>query len=161
MVILGIANTLDLPERFLPKISSRLGNNKVVFKPYTADQLKKIVCSRLEEAAESGTPAEGRDERASRTPRRAPAKEKRKRSKRWPSSSRQGKWLPFRATRGASWSPAAALPSSPRRSPAELLDEKEAARLRQSYRRAERITALDLDAASRRAASRRSTWRRW
>ena len=56
LVILGIANTLDLPERLLPKISSRLGNNKVVFKPYTADQLKKIVCSRLEEAAESGTP---------------------------------------------------------------------------------------------------------
>ena len=56
LVILGIANTLDLPERLLPKISSRLGNNKGVFKPYTADQLKKIVCSRLEEAAESGTP---------------------------------------------------------------------------------------------------------
>jgi origin recognition complex subunit 1 len=51
LVILGIANTLDLPERLLPKISSRLGNNKVVFKPYTAEQLKKIVKARLEDAA--------------------------------------------------------------------------------------------------------------
>ena len=50
LVILGIANTLDLPERLLPKISSRLGNNKVVFKPYTAEQLKKIVHARLEDA---------------------------------------------------------------------------------------------------------------
>ena len=50
LVILGIANTLDLPERLMPKISSRLGNNKVVFKPYTAEQLKKIVHARLDDA---------------------------------------------------------------------------------------------------------------
>ena len=56
LVILGIANTLDLPERLLPKISSRLGNNKVVFKPYTAEQLKKIVRARLEDAALSTAP---------------------------------------------------------------------------------------------------------
>ena len=54
LVILGIANTLDLPERLLPKISSRLGNNKVVFKPYTAEQLKRIVLSRLEDAGPPG-----------------------------------------------------------------------------------------------------------
>jgi origin recognition complex subunit 1 len=34
----------------MPKISSRLGNNKVVFKPYTAEQLKKIVHARLDDA---------------------------------------------------------------------------------------------------------------
>ena len=50
LVILGIANTLDLPERLMPKISSRLGNNRVVFKPYTAEQLKKIVHARLDDA---------------------------------------------------------------------------------------------------------------
>ena len=54
LVILGIADTLDLPERLLPKISSRLGNNKVVFKPYTAEQLKRIVLSRLEDAGPPG-----------------------------------------------------------------------------------------------------------
>ena len=45
------SQTLDLPERLLPKISSRLGNDKVVFKPYTAEQLKKIVHARLEDAS--------------------------------------------------------------------------------------------------------------
>lgn len=50
LVILGIANTLDLPERLLPKILSRLGANRVTFQPYTADQLKKIVYARLADA---------------------------------------------------------------------------------------------------------------
>lgn len=50
LVILGIANTLDLPERLLPKILSRLGANRVTFQPYSADQLKKIVYARLADA---------------------------------------------------------------------------------------------------------------
>ena len=47
LVILGIANTLDLPERLLPKILSRLGSNRVSFQPYSADQLMQIVKGRL------------------------------------------------------------------------------------------------------------------
>jgi origin recognition complex subunit 1 len=39
LVILGIANTLDLPERLLPKIKSRLGANRVTFQPYTFAQV--------------------------------------------------------------------------------------------------------------------------
>lgn len=54
LVILGIANTLDLPERLLPKIASRLGSNKVVFKPYAAEQLERIVLARLEDAGPPG-----------------------------------------------------------------------------------------------------------
>ena len=50
LVILGIANTLDLPERLLPKIISRLGSNRVAFAPYKQAELKKIVAARLEEA---------------------------------------------------------------------------------------------------------------
>ena len=48
LVVIGIANTLDVPERMLPRIASRLGSNRVSFAPYTWDQLKTIVTSRLE-----------------------------------------------------------------------------------------------------------------
>jgi len=48
LVVIGIANTLDVPERMLPKIASRLGSNRVAFAPYSWDQLKKIVTTRLE-----------------------------------------------------------------------------------------------------------------
>ncbi|EEH52496.1 uncharacterized protein MICPUCDRAFT_36249 [Micromonas pusilla CCMP1545] len=54
LVILGIANTLDLPERLLPKIISRLGSNRVAFAPYKQAELKKIVAARLEEAGGGG-----------------------------------------------------------------------------------------------------------
>jgi origin recognition complex subunit 1 len=48
LVVIGIANTLDVPERLLPRIASRLGSNRVAFAPYSWEQLKKIVTSRLE-----------------------------------------------------------------------------------------------------------------
>jgi len=42
--IIAIANTLDLPERFLAnRISSRLGLNRIIFKPYTHGQLELIL----------------------------------------------------------------------------------------------------------------------
>jgi origin recognition complex subunit 1 len=54
LVILGIANTLDLPERLLPKILSRLGSNRVSFQPYSADQLMQIVKGRLQNTGGPG-----------------------------------------------------------------------------------------------------------
>lgn len=42
-VVVCIANTMNLPERMLPRISSRLGVNRVVFSPYTTSQLKIIL----------------------------------------------------------------------------------------------------------------------
>ncbi|CAL8469764.1 g9306 [Coccomyxa elongata] len=47
LAVVGIANTLDLPERLLPRIASRLGGRRVVFQPYKRDQLKRIVEDRL------------------------------------------------------------------------------------------------------------------
>lgn len=47
LAVVGIANTLDLPERLLPRIASRLGGRRVVFQPYKRDQLKRIVDERL------------------------------------------------------------------------------------------------------------------
>lgn len=42
-----IANTMDFPERLQPKLVSRMGNNRLVFKPYCQSEVKKIIEDRL------------------------------------------------------------------------------------------------------------------
>lgn len=54
LIVLAVANTMDLPERTLSnKISSRLGLTRITFPGYTHDQLMKIIQSRL-----SGVPGD-------------------------------------------------------------------------------------------------------
>merc|ERR1719422_451761 len=49
LIIIAIANTMDLPERvMMNRVSSRLGLTRQVFQPYTHTQLQTIVASRLE-----------------------------------------------------------------------------------------------------------------
>jgi hypothetical protein len=43
----GIANTMDLPEKLLPRISSRMGIQRLCFGPYNYRQLLEIITSRL------------------------------------------------------------------------------------------------------------------
>jgi len=43
LIVISISNTLDLPEHLLPKIKSRMGNNKLMFKPYNKDELMDII----------------------------------------------------------------------------------------------------------------------
>lgn len=43
----GIANTMDLPEKLLPRISSRMGIHRLCFGPYNYQQLEEIISSRL------------------------------------------------------------------------------------------------------------------
>lgn len=43
LALIGIANTMDLPERMLPRMGSRLGLNRLVYPPYTSDQLITIL----------------------------------------------------------------------------------------------------------------------
>ena len=43
IIIISISNTLNLTEFLLPKIKSRFGNNKLMFKPYNKEQLRKII----------------------------------------------------------------------------------------------------------------------
>lgn len=45
--ISGIANTMDLPEKLLPRISSRMGIQRLCFGPYNYQQLQEIIMSRL------------------------------------------------------------------------------------------------------------------
>lgn len=50
LVVVAIANTMDLPERFLPnRIASRMGTNRINFKPYSYPQLMTIISSKLAE----------------------------------------------------------------------------------------------------------------
>eukprot|EP00092_Neocalanus_flemingeri_P001551 GFUD01001653.1.p1 GENE.GFUD01001653.1~~GFUD01001653.1.p1 ORF type:complete len:880 (+),score=263.06 GFUD01001653.1:116-2755(+) len=49
LIVLAIANTMDLPERvMINRVSSRLGLTRQTFQPYTHTQLQTIVASRLE-----------------------------------------------------------------------------------------------------------------
>lgn len=49
LVVLAIANTMDLPERLLLKFSSRIAFTRKVFSPYSYQELERIVASRLED----------------------------------------------------------------------------------------------------------------
>ena len=49
LIVLAVANTMDLPERTLSnKISSRLGLTRILFPGYSHEQLQEIIRSRLE-----------------------------------------------------------------------------------------------------------------
>jgi Cdc6-like AAA superfamily ATPase len=48
LIIIAISNTLDLPEKLLPKISSRIGNNRLPFKPYQKEELVKILSVKID-----------------------------------------------------------------------------------------------------------------
>uniref|UniRef100_A0A060TFZ7 Origin recognition complex subunit 1 n=1 Tax=Blastobotrys adeninivorans TaxID=409370 RepID=A0A060TFZ7_BLAAD len=49
LIVIAVANTMDLPERMLSnKISSRLGLTRIQFPGYSHTQLKEIIYSRLE-----------------------------------------------------------------------------------------------------------------
>lgn len=48
LIVVAIANTMDLPERIMMnRVSSRLGLTRMTFQPYTHTQLQEIVTSRL------------------------------------------------------------------------------------------------------------------
>ncbi|GMF44342.1 unnamed protein product [Phytophthora fragariaefolia] len=47
LVLVGIANTMDLPERLPTKIRSRLGGHRITFPAYTKAQLENIIQQRL------------------------------------------------------------------------------------------------------------------
>jgi Cdc6-like AAA superfamily ATPase len=47
LVLTAISNTMDLPERLLPRVSSRFHIERVDFEPYSRPQLHEILCKRL------------------------------------------------------------------------------------------------------------------
>jgi Cdc6-like AAA superfamily ATPase len=48
LIIISISNTLDLPEKLQPKTRSRMGQNKLMFKPYVKEELYKILSVKIE-----------------------------------------------------------------------------------------------------------------
>ena len=48
LIVVGIANVQDMPERLLPKVASRLGLGRITFSAYTAKQIEMIVTARLQ-----------------------------------------------------------------------------------------------------------------
>ncbi|CBZ53103.1 hypothetical protein NCLIV_028910 [Neospora caninum Liverpool] len=50
LVVVGIANTIDLPDRFLSsRCASRVGFGRLTFNPYTREQIEEILLARLQE----------------------------------------------------------------------------------------------------------------
>jgi Cdc6-like AAA superfamily ATPase len=51
LVLLGLANTMDLPERLHARISSRMGSfqERMIFKPYSIEQVDEILRARMAE----------------------------------------------------------------------------------------------------------------
>lgn len=47
LAVIGVANTMDLPERLEPKVRSRLGSCRLVFNPYTIEDVQAIIADRL------------------------------------------------------------------------------------------------------------------
>jgi cell division control protein 6 len=57
LVLVGIANALDLTDRFLPRLKSRnLKPELLPFLPYSAAQIKSIITSRLKSLVPEGSP---------------------------------------------------------------------------------------------------------
>lgn len=47
LIVAGISNTMNLSEKFIHKISSRMGKKQIVFAPYKREELDRIVAARL------------------------------------------------------------------------------------------------------------------
>ena len=47
LIVISVANTLDLPETFMARISSRIGNTRLVFGPYNSSEIKEIIEERV------------------------------------------------------------------------------------------------------------------
>jgi origin recognition complex subunit 1 len=48
LVLIGVANIMDLPERLAPKIRSRFGVHRIAFRAYNSCQLEQIIRQRLQ-----------------------------------------------------------------------------------------------------------------
>ena len=47
LIVVGIANTLNLPERLSPKLSSRMGQKRIFFGAYNDEEIVTIIKERL------------------------------------------------------------------------------------------------------------------
>ncbi len=50
LILLTISNTMDLPERLMPRVASRLGLARINYMPYNAEQIRRVIIERLKES---------------------------------------------------------------------------------------------------------------
>jgi len=51
LVVIGVSNTLNLPERLQPRVQSRIGNRRCYFKSYNAKEIESILKAKIEQAS--------------------------------------------------------------------------------------------------------------
>ncbi|EGG18867.1 origin recognition complex subunit 1 [Cavenderia fasciculata] len=49
LIVIAVANTMNLPDALLPRVKSRLGNFRIPFQSYTTSQISTIMNSRLDD----------------------------------------------------------------------------------------------------------------
>ena len=50
LAVIAISNTMDLPDRLSERVKSRMGSARLVFMPYSRDQIRKMVEARMHDA---------------------------------------------------------------------------------------------------------------
>jgi Cdc6-like AAA superfamily ATPase len=53
LVVIGVSNTLNLPERLHPRVRSRLGSTRIFFKSYSSNETVAILNAKLKQASPS------------------------------------------------------------------------------------------------------------
>lgn len=55
LIVIGVSNTLNLPERLHPRVQSRVGSSRIFFKSYNVNESLAILKSKLEQASPNYT----------------------------------------------------------------------------------------------------------
>ena len=51
LVVIGVSNTLNLPERLQPRVQSRIGNRRCYFKSYNVKEIQSILKAKIHQAS--------------------------------------------------------------------------------------------------------------
>ena len=54
LVVIGVSNTVNLPDRLLSKVQSRIGSSRSIFKAYNAKEIEAILASKIGQASPRG-----------------------------------------------------------------------------------------------------------
>ena len=49
LIVISISNTIDLPNRLIGKVKSRMGTNRITFQPYKKDELHRIISVKIDD----------------------------------------------------------------------------------------------------------------
>jgi len=55
LIVVGVSNTLNLPERLHPRVQSRIGSKRIFFKSYNVNETVEILTAKMQQAAPNYT----------------------------------------------------------------------------------------------------------